>query len=236
MLKVPDEYAGKQGKCPKCNEVNHIPASQLVADTPTIEPEKTQIRNHGVFHHQSYLVRRKIFKIFGAAFHIYDPNGNVAFYSKQKAFKLKEDIRLYTGEDMQKEVLSIQARNIIDFSAAYDIIDSADGSKVGVLKRRGFKSMIQDEWIVMDANDQEIGRVKEDSTVLALIRRFLTNLIPQKYYGQVQGQQVCIFKQNFNPFVMKINLDYSMDTQGLLDRRLGIAAAVLLCAIEGRQD
>lgn len=45
-----------------------------------------------VFTHENYLVRRKIFKLFGAAFHIYDPSGKVAFYSKQKAFKLKEDI------------------------------------------------------------------------------------------------------------------------------------------------
>jgi len=236
MLKVSDEYAGKQGKCPKCSTVNLIPAPQPAADNLSAVPEKTATRVDGVFCHQNYLVRRKIFKIFGAAFHIYDPNGNVAFYSKQKAFKLKEDIRLYTGEDMQKEVLSIQARNIIDFSAAYDVFDPASGTKVGVLKRKGLKSLIQDEWIIMDANNQEIGLIKEDSTVLALVRRFLCNLIPQKYHGQVAGRQVCLFKQNFNPFVMKIHLDYSMDTQGLLDRRLGIAAAVLLCAIEGKQD
>ena len=52
------------------------------------------------FQHNTYLIRQKIFKLFGAAFHIYDPAGNVAFYSKQKAFKLKEDIRIYTNEDM----------------------------------------------------------------------------------------------------------------------------------------
>jgi phage FluMu protein Com len=236
MLKVTDEYAGKQGKCPKCGTVNIIPQSRPAADILTAVPEKAATRVDGPFRHQNYLVRKKIFKIFGAAFHIYDPDGNVAFYSKQKAFKLKEDIRLYTGEDMQKEVLSIQARNIIDFSAAYDVYDSTAGIKVGALKRKGLKSLIQDEWIIMDTNNQEIGLIKEDSTVLALVRRFLCNLIPQKYHGQVAGRQVCIFKQNFNPFVMKIHLDYSMDTQGLLDRRLGIAAAVLLCAIEGRQD
>jgi hypothetical protein len=43
-------------------------------------------------------------------------------------------------------------------------------------------------------------------------------------------------KQKFNPFVMKINLDYSMDVNGLLDRRLGIAGAILLCAMEGKQS
>lgn len=188
-----------------------------------------------VFRHTTYLVRRKILKIFGAAFHIYDPSGNVAFYSKMKAFKLKEDIRLYTGEDMQTEILTIKARSILDISAAYDVVDSTNNTKVGTLKRKGMKSILRDEWIIMDPEDREIGLIKEDSALLALIRRFATNLIPQTYHGEINGERVCQFKQNFNPFVMKIELDYSMDRKGLLDRRLGIAAAVLLCAIEGKQ-
>jgi uncharacterized protein YxjI len=195
--------------------------------------QSNMLRN---FTFESYLIRRKIFKLFGAAFHIYDPNGKVAFYSKQKAFKLKEDIRLYTGEDMQEEILIIQARQIIDFSAAYDVIDPASNEKVGTLKRKGIKSILKDEWIIINAEDKEIGFIKEDSMALALVRRFLTNLIPQTYYGEVNGTQVCLFRQNFNPFVMKIKLDFSMDKQGLLDRRLAIAGAVLLCAIEGRQN
>jgi uncharacterized protein YxjI len=195
--------------------------------------QSNMLRN---FTFESYLIRRKIFKLFGAAFHIYDPNGKVAFYSKQKAFKLKEDIRLYTGEDMQEEILIIQARQIIDFSAAYDVIDPASNEKVGTLKRKGIKSILKDEWIIINAEDKEIGFIKEDSMALALVRRFLTNLIPQTYYGEVNGTQVCLFRQNFNPFVMKIKLDFSMDKQGLLDRRLAIASAVLLCAIEGRQN
>jgi len=188
------------------------------------------------FNHPTYLIRRKIFKLLGAAFHIYDPQGNVAFYSKQKAFKLKEDIRVYTGEDMQKEVLTIQAKNIIDFSATYIVFDPITGTKVGLLKRKGMKSIIKDEWIIMDANEKEIGLIQEDSMMLALVRRFLTNLVPQSYEGTINGKTICHFKQNFNPFVTKITLDFSMDTDGLLDRRLGIAAAILLCAIEGKQD
>jgi uncharacterized protein YxjI len=188
-----------------------------------------------VFNHPTYLVRRKIFKLVGAAFHIYDPNGDVAFYSKQKAFKLKEDIRVYTGEDMRTEVLTIKARSIIDFSAAYDVFDPATQTKVGALKRKGMKSILKDEWIILDANEREIGLIQEDSMMLALVRRFLTNLVPQSFDGTINGQKVCHFKQNFNPFVTKITLDFSMDMNKLLDRRLGIAAAILLCAIEGKQ-
>jgi len=187
------------------------------------------------FDYDNYLVRKKIFKLFGSVFHIYDPNGQIAFYSKQKAFKLKEDIRLYAGEDMRKELLLIQARQIIDFSAAYDVIDSTSNMKVGALRRKGIKSIFKDEWIIMNAQDREIGFIKEDSVSLALVRRFITNLFPQTYYGEINGEQVCTFQQNFNPFVLKIKLDFSMDKKGVLDRRLAIAAAVLLCAIEGRE-
>ncbi len=187
------------------------------------------------FSHSTYLVRRKILKLFGGAFHIYDPSGQVVFYSKMKAFKLKEDIRLYTGEDMQTEVLTIKARKILDISAAYDVVDTATQQKIGALKRKGLKSLLVDEWIIMDANDREIGFIKEDSVLLATVRRFLTNLIPQTYFGEIGGTPVCTFKQNFNPFVVKVTLDFSPDINRLLDRRLGIAAAVLLCAIEGKQ-
>jgi hypothetical protein len=87
----------------------------------------------------------------------------------------------------------------------------------------------------MDAEDREIGFIREDSMLFAFLRRFLTNLIPQEYHGFINGTRVSTFKQNFNPFVLKIRADFSEDVKGLFDKRLGIAAAVLLCGIEGRQ-
>lgn len=190
-----------------------------------------------VFTHKNYLVRRKILKLFGASFHIFDPQGNVVMFSSQKAFKLKEDIRVFTGEDMQTEVLTILARRIIDIAATYDVYDPMQaGMKVGALKRKGLRSVLRDEWIIMDERDNEIGLIQEDSMLLAMVRRLLTNLVPQRFAGFIRGTEVCTFRQNFNPFVMKIELDFSMDRGNLLDRRLGIAAAVLLCAIEGRQN
>ena len=181
-----------------------------------------------------YLVRKKILKLVGGAFHVYDANQQVVAYSKLKAFKLKEDIRMYTGEDMQQELFCIHARNIIDFAATYDVIDSSTGAKIGALRRKGFKSVIKDEWAILDTNDQEIGLIQEDSMAMALIRRFICNLIPQKYSCTINGQSECQFKQNFNPLVVKVNVDYTSANQ--VDRYLTMAAAVLLCAIEGKQN
>jgi uncharacterized protein YxjI len=190
------------------------------------------------FSHRTYLLQKQFWKMFGGAFRFYDPNGNLVFYSKQKAFKLKEDIRLFSGEDMTREVLSIQARKILDFSATYDVTDSASGQKIGALKRKGLKSMLQDEWQILDVNDREIGLIREESTALAVIRRFVelaSYLLPQTFLGFIGDRPVFTFKQNRNPFLGKIHLDFSADTGNVLDRRLGIAAAVLLCAIEGKQ-
>ena len=189
-----------------------------------------------LYQHDQYLLRRNIFALAGARIHIYDPNGQLALFSKMKAFKLKEDIRLYSDESMSQELLSIHARSMIDIAATYDVIDSTTNEKIGSYKRKGLKSILKDEWIILDDNDREVGLIKEDSLFMALVRRFLTNLFPQTYFGEVNGQPICTFKQNFNPFVTKITLDYSMDTENVLDRRMGIAGAILLCAIEGKQS
>lgn len=188
------------------------------------------------FSHSTYLVRRRVLSVLGGKFEIFDPAGNVVLFSKMAAFKLKEDIRLYTDESMTTELVSIKARSIMDFSAAYDVVDSTTGQKIGALKRKGWKSMFKDEWIVMDAYDNEVGVIQEENAFLAFLRRFVTNLIPQTFNVQLGGSVAAQFKQNFNPFVTKLTLDFSLDTQRRLDRRLGIAAGVLLCAIEGKQE
>jgi uncharacterized protein YxjI len=190
---------------------------------------------HERFNHRTYLIRRKVLQLFGATFHVYDPAGQVALYARLKAFKLKEDIRLYTGEEMQTEVLKIQARQMIDFAAAYDVYDSQTGEKVGALKRKGWKSLLRDEWVLMDVDDRELGRVQEESMLLALVRRFVLNLIPQTFYATVDGVRSCKFVQNFNPFVSKLTVDFAENAQGQLDPRLGIAAGILLLAIDGKQ-
>ncbi|MBI2645343.1 hypothetical protein HYW94_04195 [Candidatus Uhrbacteria bacterium] len=189
-----------------------------------------------LFSRNTYMLRKKFFKFFGESFHIFDEQGKVVLFASMKAFKLREDIRLYTGEDKKQEVLSIQARQILDVSATYDVFVSGTQQKIGALRRKGVKSyFLKDEWVIMDAFDKDIGFIKEDSMLFALIRRFLTNLIPQTYYVDIGGTRVCMFKQRFNPFVPKMDIDFSLDTGHLLDHRLGIAAAVLLGAIEGRQ-
>ena len=185
------------------------------------------------FNETEYLVRRKILTLWGAKFHIYNPRSELVAYSKLKAFKLKEDIRIYTGEDQSTELFYIKARNIIDLYATYDVFDSTTDKKIGAWKRRAMKSLIRDEWTVLDPHDHEIGLLQEDDLGMALVRRVVTGLIPQKYNVTINGELAAVFKQNFNPYVMKIKA--SILRPDIADQRLMLAGSILLCAIERRQ-
>ena len=190
----------------------------------------------GVFQYNHYLLRRQVFALTGK-FRLYSPTNDLLLYSEQKMFRLKEDIRLYSDETKSQELLHIQARQILDFSAAYDIIDVSLGQKVGVLRRKGIRSIMRDEWEVLDAQDQPLGVLFEDSVALALLRRLvLGTLLPQNYDIQINRQRAADLKQRFNLFRYELDLDFSMDQAHLLDRRVGIAAAILLGTVEGKQS
>ena len=158
-----------------------------------------------LFQLDRYLIRRQVLRIFGAGFHVYDGDRVVA-YSHQKAFKLKEDIRVYADEAGTRELLSIRARQIIDFAAAYDIIDGVSQQKVGAARRRGFRSIMRDSWEVLDENDEVISTLQEDSTFKALVRRVLTNLVPQTFHLDVAGSAPVVFRQHFNPFIYRLEV------------------------------
>lgn len=189
-----------------------------------------------IFQHPRYLLKRQAIALTGR-FRFYDPSGNQVMFSEQKMFKLREDIRVYADENKTQEVLSIKARQIMDFSAAYDVVDTAMNQKVGALRRKGLRSLLRDEWEVLDAADNVRGLLFEDSMGLALLRRFLLgSWLPQNYDISFGETRVADLKQEFNLFRYELNLDFSMDIAHQLDRRLGIAAGILLAAVEGKQS
>jgi uncharacterized protein YxjI len=181
-----------------------------------------------------FTIRKKIISFLGQKFHIYKEDGTLLGFCKQKAFKLKEDIRIFTDETMSEERVVIKARSMMDISAAYEVTDSQSGQLLGVLQRRGMKSILRDEWTVFDENESEIGSLKEDSMALALVRRLLFNLIPQKFHlRDSAGTELAELRSNFNPFVSKLTVTVYPDCP--LKPFLVLSAGLLLVAIEGKQ-
>ena len=182
----------------------------------------------------NYLIRRRFWTLFGAKFDIYDAAGRQIGFSKQKAFRLKEDIRVFTDESATEPFLLIQARNIIDFSAAYDVFDRA-GVRLGTWKRKGWKSLMRDTWVVEDGEGREVATLQEESLFLALVRRFICTLIPQKFnLLSANGQYYARYERCFNPFIQKQRTTIYAGSP--IPPMLVLGGAILLSAVEGQQQ
>lgn len=188
---------------------------------------------------EQYTIRRKLITIFGASFHIYGPDGQVVGYCRQKAFKLREDIRLFTDESRSTEIMVMKARQIIDFGATYDVTLS-DGRTIGSLRRKGFKSLLRDSWMIFSASGEEVGRVQEESGGLAILRRLSGELVslisPPTFHVECdQGRRIATLRSHRNPFVHRISVAIHADHPDL-DELMILASGILLAAIDGRQS
>lgn len=190
--------------------------------------------------HEKYTIRRKVLKIFGAAFHVYDENGSVIGYCKQKAFKLKEDIKLYTGEDMGDMLLSLRAQSIIDFGATY-AVTLPDGTSLGSLRRKGLKSsFVRDEWLLFSNDGTQIATIREKGSFAPFARRYIdyiSVLFPQRFevIRSRDEKIVAELRQHFNLLVYRLGVAIAEEDDEI-DDLLILGSACLLAAIEGRQS
>jgi len=189
---------------------------------------------HPAFSHSTYVFRRKVFRIFGGFFQIFDEYGQQIMHSEQASFKIREDFSVYAS-DTNQPLLRIKTPQMLDLGSTYYVTDSQTMESVGALRRKFLKSMFKDEWTILDASGQEIGKLTEKSILGALLSRFM-NLIPQTYSIQT-GEEfpLAIIKQHFNPFVLKYTMTM-IEPKPEIDRRLMIAAGILIAAIERRQE
>lgn len=63
-------------------------------------------------------------------FNITDRNGNYVAYVRQKMFRLKEDVIVFSDESRTKELFNIKANQWIDFNASYMMTDLLTGKKI----------------------------------------------------------------------------------------------------------
>ena len=137
-----------------------------MASTGIGSATKPALISAALFQQDQFMARQKIFSLV-PSFYFHDQQGNALAFLRKKVFTWRDEIRVFTDENQSMELLQIKARKIIDWGTAFDVTDSINHQRVGALKRRAWKSLIRKEWTIMDANDQEIGRIQEDSVFLA---------------------------------------------------------------------
>jgi uncharacterized protein YxjI len=171
------------------------------------------------------------------------PGPPVAFV-EQKRFRFKEDIRFYADESKQRLVMKILARRRFDPAARYDITDGA-GERIGAIQKAFAKSLVRSTYLLFDPAGNQVCEARERSLAVALLRR-LVDFVP--YVGNVadwlpipyhfvftRGEQVLAeHTRQAWKLTDHYTIDCRADTGHLLDRRLVLAAAVGMDALQAR--
>ena len=93
---------------------------------------------------------------------ITDSTGQMLGYVKQKLFKLKEDIQVFTDESQTNQIFGIRADRIIDFSAKYNFTDR-NGAPLGSIRRKGMRSIWKAHYEIYDERENLIMEIHEEN-------------------------------------------------------------------------
>jgi uncharacterized protein YxjI len=163
-------------------------------------------------------------------------------FVEQARFKFKEDIRFYTDDSKSLELLRIKARQRFDPRATYDVT-GADGQKIGEIKKVFGASLFRSTYEV-DATGDSV-RAQEQNVLVALFRRLVgfipyvgnfADWLPIPYHFDFvrDGEVIGTHKRRFGKFRDVYDIDMSGDPERRLDRRLVLAIAVGMDALQAR--
>jgi len=179
-----------------------------------------------VFDVAHYEVRQR-FSI-GNKYTIYEGDDDAPILeSAQKKFRLKEDFR-FTDPDGGVERFRVKASSVLDVAAAYDVEDSQTGERIGAVKRSAW-SFFKHEYALLAPDGDVVGYLREDNKLMAMLRRFVTTLIPFSYdIVAPDGTKVGDVGEQFS-FRDKYSIDLHDDS---IDPRLAVIGTVVVDAIE----
>jgi uncharacterized protein YxjI len=166
-------------------------------------------------------------------------DGRPIAFVRQKKLKLKEDIRFFAHENESAELFRIKARVWLEFSGRYDVT-TPHGERIGMLEKVFGQSLFRSTWRILDPDGQELGIAKERSQLWAIVRRVIDavpygDFVPILFHFTIDEGE-----RHLGDFTRRVgvrdtyDLDLSGDAERTIDRRLGIALAVALDALQSR--
>lgn len=81
-----------------------------------------------------------------------DANGRIVCFTRQKMFKFREHVEIFTNKSKATLLADIKTQKVIDWSARY-FSTNAQGTEIGSVGRRGWKSIFRAHYDVFNPGD-----------------------------------------------------------------------------------
>src|SRR3954468_1810140 len=104
-----------------------------------------------------------------------DSTGNVIFFVKQKAFKLREAITVFTDTTQSTPLCTITTKKIIDFSAQYHFANM-QGEPLGSVKRAGARSLWKADYTTLDNDGAPVMKINEENGWIKVLDALLKDI------------------------------------------------------------
>ena len=198
--------------------------------------------------HDRFLLRQRFRPVVNQyEFFLPGPDGSpgeLVCFVQQARFKFKEDIRFYADESKEQELMRLKARQRFDPRARYDIT-APDGEKIGQLQKVFGESLLRSTYRLYDASGAETAKATEKSLGVALLRRLIgfvpyignfADWLPIPYHFVFRRGDEVLATNTRTAFKIRdtYTIDLSGDPQRTLDRRLVLATAVGMDALQAR--
>jgi uncharacterized protein YxjI len=173
-----------------------------------------------------------------------DEPGETFCFIEQKRFKFKEDIRFYTDDSKREELMRIKARQRFDPRARYDVTDTG-GATIGQIQKEFGSSLLRSTYSMYDAQGNPAAQAREKSALVAFFRRLVgfipyvdsfADWLPIPYHFEFRRGDTVIGEHTRHHWKLHdvYTIDMSGDPERTLDRRLVLAIAVGMDALQAR--
>ncbi|GMN08886.1 hypothetical protein MTsPCn9_06580 [Croceitalea sp. MTPC9] len=167
-----------------------------------------------------------------------DANGKVIAYVRQKMFKLKEDIEVFSNETKTQVNYHIKADKWIDFSTAYSFTDSSD-KELGKVARKGWASLWKANYDIIDQHQKPQYKIREENAWVKVadgllgqipILNFFTGYLfnPSYIVLDKQEQIVVRLKKEASFFGRKFQISQVKPTDADDDHRIMLSLMMLV--------
>jgi uncharacterized protein YxjI len=159
--------------------------------------------------------------------------GEQVAFVEQKRLAFREEVTFFTDESKATPLFKFKARQILDLGATYDVT-AADGTPIGTFRKDFKKSLLRSTWHMEQGGLAAIG--SERSQLIAILRRVwdLFEDLPfffKYHFDFVAGDKPVMSIDKIALIRDRYRLEMK---EPALDRRLAIAMAVALDALQSR--